>query len=104
MNKTWKTGEYNVDSQTIYSGRIFLKQQKTWKIRTDFTFLPIFSVTIVRLYIKKYVLFLGVPSLGFPSINPVEVKEFHIEEDSFAQHYYDAKLYGYLQAKVSNAQ
>lgn len=48
--------------------------------------------------------FLGIPSLGLPSIDPVEVKEYHIEEASFAQHYFDSKLYGYAKAKISNSQ
>lgn len=48
--------------------------------------------------------FVGIPSIGLPSIDPVEVKEYHIEGDSFAQHYYNSKLYGYLQAKISNTQ
>lgn len=51
--------------------------------------------------------FLGIPSLGVPSIDPVEIKEYHLKggiSASFGQHYYNCLLYGCSQMTVSDAQ
>lgn len=46
----------------------------------------------------------GIPSLGLQPIDPLEIKEFSFVGDTYSHHYYDAKMYGLLKAKITNAQ
>lgn len=48
--------------------------------------------------------FTGIPTLGVPAIDPLEVEKYDIKGEGFTHQYFHSKLYGYLQAKITNAQ
>lgn len=56
----------------------------------------------------NFLIFSGIPSIGFPSIEPVKVTEIHIGEGSTAvnlvQNYLNVKLFGFSTSKISNSQ